>query len=71
MGLDEGGGREGMGEQRADFEYFEVLLLKGWIWRKAAASACWPDHRQPHLPSQVPRCCVGGGKRGPGRKGLG
>lgn len=48
MGLDQGGGREGRGEQRADFEYFEVLLLKGWVWRKAAPSPlpgaqvlCW------------------------------
>lgn len=36
MGLDQGGGREGRGEQRADFEYFEGLPLRGWVWRKAA-----------------------------------
>lgn len=33
MGLDQGGGREGRGEQRADFEYFQVLMLKGWMER--------------------------------------
>lgn len=35
MGLDQGGG-EGRREQRADFESFQVLRFKSWVWRKAA-----------------------------------
>lgn len=70
MGLDQGGG-EGRREQRADFESFQVLRFKSWVWRKAAGlglASLAP--RAALLP--LPRCPgVALGGRGPAWKGRG
>lgn len=74
MGLDQGGGK-GRSEERADFESFQLLLLKSWIWRKPAGLslvsltplAALPPPRCPGvvLVGEVPR---GRGGAGPGRR---